>query len=54
VAEKVARHSEALGGISRISFQMTPASLPHGKLMRAIEAIGDRVAPALRDAREAA
>ena len=54
VAEKVARHSEALGGISRISFQMNPASLPHGKLMRAIEAIGDRVAPALREAREAA
>ena len=54
VAEKVARHSEALGGISRISFQMNPASLPHGKLMRAIEAIGDRVAPALRETREAA
>jgi probable LLM family oxidoreductase len=54
VAEKVARHSEALGGISRISFQMNPASLPHGKLMRAIEAIGARVAPVLRDAREAA
>jgi probable LLM family oxidoreductase len=54
VAEKVARHSEALGGISRISFQMNPASLAHGKIMRAIEAIGDRVAPALGDAREAA
>jgi probable LLM family oxidoreductase len=49
VAEKVARHGEALGGISRISFQMNPASLPHPKLMRAIEAIGDRVAPALRE-----
>jgi probable LLM family oxidoreductase len=54
VAEKVARHSEALGGISRISFQINPASLPHGKVMRAIEAIGDRVAPALRETREAA
>ena len=49
VAENVARHSEALGGISRISFQMNPASLPHAKLMRAIEAIGERVAPALRE-----
>jgi alkanesulfonate monooxygenase SsuD/methylene tetrahydromethanopterin reductase-like flavin-dependent oxidoreductase (luciferase family) len=49
VAEKVAHHSEALGGISRISFQMNPGSLPQGKLMRAIEAIGDRVAPALRE-----
>jgi alkanesulfonate monooxygenase SsuD/methylene tetrahydromethanopterin reductase-like flavin-dependent oxidoreductase (luciferase family) len=48
VAEKILRHSEALGGISRISFQMNAASLPHAKLMQAIEAIGTRVAPALR------
>ena len=50
VAEKILRHSEALGGISRISFQMNAASLPHAKLMKAIEAIGARVAPSLRDA----
>jgi probable LLM family oxidoreductase len=49
VAEKILRHSEALGGISRITFQMNAASLPHVKLMRAIEAIGARVAPALRE-----
>jgi probable LLM family oxidoreductase len=49
VAEKIARHSEVLGGISRISFQMNAASLPHAKLMKAIEAIGDRVVPMLRD-----
>src|SRR5881296_1132051 len=48
VAEKIMRHSEALGGISRITFQMNAASLPHAKLMRAIEAIGTRVAPALK------
>ena len=48
VAEKVIRHSEALGGISRITFQMNAASLPHAKLMRAIELLGTRVAPALR------
>jgi probable LLM family oxidoreductase len=48
VAEKIVRHSEALGGVSRISFQMNAASLPHAKLMQAIEAIGTRVAPALR------
>jgi len=48
VAEKIIRHSEALGGISRISFQMNAASLPHAKLMHAIEALGTRVAPALR------
>jgi len=49
VAEKIARMSDALGGISRINFQMNPASLPHAKLMQAIEAIGTTVAPALRD-----
>src|SRR4029077_8264194 len=48
VAEKILRHSEALGGISRLTFQMNAASLPHAKLMRAIEAIGSRVAPALK------
>jgi probable LLM family oxidoreductase len=48
VAEKILRHSEALGGISRLTFQMNAASLPHAKLMRAIEAIGARVAPALK------
>ncbi len=49
VVEKIRRHSDALGGISRITFQMNAASLPHAKLMHAIEAIGTRVAPALRD-----
>jgi probable LLM family oxidoreductase len=49
VAEKIVRHSEALGGISRISFQMNASSLPHAKLMQAIEAIGTRVAPIVRE-----
>src|SRR4029453_12077142 len=40
VVEKILRHSEALGGISRITFQMNVASLPHAKLMRATEVIG--------------
>ena len=48
VTEKIIRHSEALGGISRVTFQMNAASLPHVKLMRAIEMLGTRVAPALR------
>lgn len=48
VTEKILRHSEALGGIDRISFQMNAASLPQIKMMRAINAIGARVAPALR------
>jgi hypothetical protein len=38
-----------LGGISRITFMMNPASLPHEKLMQATKLIGMRIAPALRD-----
>ena len=44
VAEKIMRHSEALGGISRFTFQMD-AGLPHKKLMKAIELIGTKVIP---------
>ena len=47
VTEKIIRHSQALGGISRVTFMMNPASLPHEKLMRATELIGSRVAPVL-------
>jgi alkanesulfonate monooxygenase SsuD/methylene tetrahydromethanopterin reductase-like flavin-dependent oxidoreductase (luciferase family) len=45
VAAKILRHSEALGGISRFSFQMDNAGLSHDKLMRAIELIGQKVSP---------
>lgn len=48
VVEKIVRHGKALGGISRITFQMNAASLSHVKMMRAIELLGRRVAPALR------
>jgi probable LLM family oxidoreductase len=47
VAEKIIRHSQALDGISRVTFMMNPASLPHEKLMRATELIGSRVTPVL-------
>ena len=50
VAAKVIAHSEALGGISRISFQTSVAGLPHAKLMRSIALIGERVAPQIRAA----
>ena len=50
VAEKILNHSKALGGISRITFQMDVAALPHARLMQSIELIGARVAPALRAA----
>jgi probable LLM family oxidoreductase len=42
VAEKIIRHSESLGGISRFTFQMD-AGLSHQKLMNAIELIGNKV-----------
>ncbi|HMB95949.1 MAG TPA: LLM class flavin-dependent oxidoreductase [Tepidisphaeraceae bacterium] len=48
VIEKLIRHNEALGGVSRFTFQMNVASLPHTKLMQAINALGTRVAPELR------
>lgn len=48
VAEKILRHSRALGGLSRVTFQMDSASLPHADLMRSIELIGTQVAPLLR------
>ncbi|CAN5152054.1 LLM class flavin-dependent oxidoreductase [soil metagenome] len=48
VAAKILRHSEALGGISRLTFQMDSAALPHQKLMQAIELIGSKVAPIVR------
>ena len=49
VVGKIVRYNEALGGISRINFQMNAASLPHVKIMGAIEAIGTRVVPVLRE-----
>jgi probable LLM family oxidoreductase len=48
VAEKIIRHSEALGGISRVTFQMDNANLPHNKLMNAIELLGTKVSPLLK------
>ena len=52
VADKIIRHSQALGGISRITFMMNPASIPHAKLLQATELIGTRVAPTLREVGE--
>ncbi len=48
VAERIVRHSKALGGLSRVTFQMDIASLSHARLMRAIELLGTRVAPLIR------
>jgi probable LLM family oxidoreductase len=43
VAEKIIRHAHALGGLSRLTFQMDTAELSHEKLLRAIELIGTKV-----------
>lgn len=48
VAEKIRRHGEALGGVSRVTFQMDNADLPREKLLHAIELLGTRVAPLLK------
>ncbi|MDB5130098.1 LLM class flavin-dependent oxidoreductase [Mucilaginibacter sp.] len=45
VAEKIVRHSEALGGVSRVTFQMDQAALPQDKLLQSIELIGKRLIP---------
>ncbi|SNT38318.1 probable oxidoreductase, LLM family [Granulicella rosea] len=48
VAAKVLRMSEALGGIERVSFQMSVSALPHAEMMTAVELLGTKVAPLIR------
>lgn len=48
VAAKILRHSESLGGISRITFQMDSASLTHEQLKNAITLLGTKVAPLVK------
>jgi probable LLM family oxidoreductase len=50
VTEKILHVNESLGGISRLTFQMSVAASPHANLMRAIELLGTRVAPLVRRA----
>ena len=45
IAEKILRHSEALGGISRFTFQMDNAELSHKQLLKSIELIGEKIKP---------
>jgi len=49
VATKIVRHSQALGGIDRFTFQMDNAGLTHEQLLRAIELIGTKVIPRVRE-----
>jgi probable LLM family oxidoreductase len=48
VAEKLLRHSEALGGVDRFTFQMDNAGLNHQQLLQSIELIGTKVIPMLK------
>src|SRR6516165_3539010 len=50
VVEKILQVNQALGGISRLTFQMSVAALPHAKMLRAIELLGTEVAPMVRKA----
>ncbi len=50
VTEKVLYVNEVLGGISRLTFQMTVSSVPHEAMLRSIEVLGTKVAPAVRQA----
>jgi probable LLM family oxidoreductase len=49
VASKILSIDEALGGIARTTFQMSVSTLPHSKMRRAIEILGNDLAPLVRD-----
>src|SRR6195256_2889318 len=49
VAKKILHVNEVLGGISRITFQMGVSTLPHQKMLNAIEILGTVVAPIVRN-----
>ena len=49
VAEKLVRISGQLGGVDRISLQMTNPRLAHADLLRGIELLGAEVAPRVAD-----
>jgi alkanesulfonate monooxygenase SsuD/methylene tetrahydromethanopterin reductase-like flavin-dependent oxidoreductase (luciferase family) len=49
VVKKIRAIDASLGGISRVTLQMSVAALPHAKALRAIQWLGQEVAPALRE-----
>lgn len=48
VREKILAADKALGGISRLTFQMSSAMLETQAMQRSIELLGTEVAPAIR------
>lgn len=49
VADKIRRVAEQLGGVDRLSLQMTNPRLAHADLLRGIELLGTEVAPLVAD-----
>ncbi|HAA10257.1 MAG TPA: LLM class flavin-dependent oxidoreductase [Cytophagales bacterium] len=49
VAAKILRHSEALGGVDRFTFQMDNPYLTHEQLKSAIRLIGEEVIPRVKE-----
>jgi len=49
VVRKVRNASAALGGLDRVTFQMSAAALPQDAMLHAIRLLGQQVIPALRD-----
>jgi alkanesulfonate monooxygenase SsuD/methylene tetrahydromethanopterin reductase-like flavin-dependent oxidoreductase (luciferase family) len=48
VAAKILRHAQALGGISRVTFQLDTAELPHSAIKECIGLMGTRLKPLLQ------
>jgi probable LLM family oxidoreductase len=46
--EMILHYNDVLGGIDRITIQMSPGTLPHPKALEAIRILGEEVAPAVR------
>jgi len=52
VAEKILRHSKALGGLDRFQFQIENHELTHEQIMNSIEMIGTEVKPRVEEGLE--
>lgn len=48
VADKIMSYHAKLGGISRITFQMSVAGLPHDRALKSIELLGSHVMPLVK------
>lgn len=50
IAEKIIYENEALGGIARLTILLGGGGVPHAQVLRAIELLGTKVAPVVRQA----